>query len=657
MSITASLLRLAVAGTLGSLLAIAQGPTPLVTRSQQQNLEVLKSDAPRKAKADACRELAVIGGPEAVPTLVSLLASPELNHMARYALETMPAPAVSEALRGQLNTLRGRPLVGVIGTLGVRRDVQAVPHLAGFLDSTDGEVVRAAARALGRLGTLDALQPLMDGVSRANPEDLPAFVEGLGRAADILVAAGRTQEVLPLMDAYTDTSLPHQVRAAALRAAILARGANGVPLLREVLGDAEYVLFAAAVQVSFEVPGSPVTEVLAAALPSQPTADRQVVILGALGERGDRKAVPTILTATSSPTKAVQVAAVKALGMLPGDDLIPTYVALLKNPGREVAQAAREGLASLPGPAANAAILKLLDGTPSADQLVGIELVGRRRITDATPALLTAAGRGEPPVRAAALKQLGELGTDADIPAVLDLLLKATDDPGRDGAGEALTAIAARGRDTAAVGTRVIDALAVAPAPAKPALLEILASLGGPGALKAVQACSADSAADVRNAAIRALSAWKTADAAPALLELATRAGTDTDRRLALGGYLALARNTDLPAGQRLEMCRNAAPLVQRTEDQKQVLGALGLIPSPDAFRMAASHLDDPATRTEAAAALVAIADPLIRGQVTPELAKSVAETLGRLAATVPNADLARKARNLAEQATKKAGP
>ena len=46
--------------------------------------------------------------------------------MARYALETIPDPSVDDALRDALGKLKGRPLLGVIGSLGVRRDAKAV---------------------------------------------------------------------------------------------------------------------------------------------------------------------------------------------------------------------------------------------------------------------------------------------------------------------------------------------------------------------------------------------------------------------------------------------------------------------------------------------------------------------------------------------------
>ena len=89
--------------------------------------------------------------------LAALLCNEELSHMARYGLEPIPDPAVDAALRDALEKVKGRLLVGVIGSIGVRRDPKAVAPLVKRLDDPDSEVVQAAARALGRIGTLDAV--------------------------------------------------------------------------------------------------------------------------------------------------------------------------------------------------------------------------------------------------------------------------------------------------------------------------------------------------------------------------------------------------------------------------------------------------------------------------------------------------------------------
>jgi HEAT repeat protein len=576
--------------------------------------------------------------------------------MARYALETLPGESVNEALRAELTKLKGRPLIGVIGSLGVRRDPKAASAIAGLLNDGDALVVQASARALGRIGTPEAAEALLSGVSGVAPENFLAFVEGIGRAVDAAMARGEVARYEQLFDSYADTQLPHHVRAAALRGAILSRGPQGLGVMREALLGADYILFAAAVKTSFEIPGAPVTQVLAEVLPALTGADQKVVVAGALGQRGDKSALPALTQATAAGAKPVRLAAVRAVAMLSTGDALPVFLKLMTDADREVAQAAKDGLAGLPEKAADDAALKLLAGSNPAEQLAGIELIGRRRMTGSVPALVTVAERGTPPVRGAALKQVGELGTDAEIPTVVALLVKAGSEADINAAEQALITMAGKSKDGVAVAARVAPALEQAKPQAKAALLNVLAAIGGPGALKAVRGATGDSEAQVRTAAIRALGSWKTADAGPALLELASQAGNETERAISLGGYLGLAGNGDLPAGDRLTMCGQAAPLVKRPEDRKQLLAALGQIPAPEALQMALPHLEDPATRAEAGAAIVLIAEKLLQGDLKPQVAASLVAPLGKVAASVPNADVTRKAGNLAEQAKKKAG-
>ena len=88
-------------------------------------------------KVQACHRLAIIGTKEAVPALAALLSDEKLAHMARYALEPLPDPAADAALRDALGKLTGKLQVGVIDSLGVRRDEKAVDALVKLLGSPD----------------------------------------------------------------------------------------------------------------------------------------------------------------------------------------------------------------------------------------------------------------------------------------------------------------------------------------------------------------------------------------------------------------------------------------------------------------------------------------------------------------------------------------
>ncbi|MHC4096805.1 MAG: HEAT repeat domain-containing protein [Planctomycetota bacterium] len=147
-----------------ALVAVVSGPlfgqTIPPSGSEGKLIAVLKSNASHKEKADACRHLAIIGTKKAVAPLAALLVDEKLSHMARYGLEPIPDPAVDKAFRDALGKLKGRPLVGVIGSIGVRRDAKAVPALAKLLHNSGRDVTQAASRALGSIGNTDAAKAL-----------------------------------------------------------------------------------------------------------------------------------------------------------------------------------------------------------------------------------------------------------------------------------------------------------------------------------------------------------------------------------------------------------------------------------------------------------------------------------------------------------------
>ena len=143
-----------------------QGASSSAQDGEARNAEVakliatLQSDAALFDKAQACQRLAVIGGKEAVPALAALLADERLGTYARFGLEPIPDPSVDDALRDALGRLRGRPLAGVINSIGVRRDVKAVGALTRLANHPTSEVACEALVALGQIATFEAIETL-----------------------------------------------------------------------------------------------------------------------------------------------------------------------------------------------------------------------------------------------------------------------------------------------------------------------------------------------------------------------------------------------------------------------------------------------------------------------------------------------------------------
>jgi HEAT repeat protein len=633
-----------------ALLITAAVSIPVRAASEQEArlIAVLKSDAGQKAKADACRELARIGTKDSVPVLAGMLADEKMNHMARYGLETIPDPSVDAALREALATLKGRQLVGVIGSLGVRRDAQAVAPLARFLSDADALVADAAARAIGSIGTSESGKVLLAALPGASAANQLPVCEGLFRTAERLSASGKRPEAIAIYTQLVNAKAAHQVRAGAARGLIVAGGPEGIAALRQYLRSTDYVLFAAANRAAMELPAPAVTEALVTELGALP-ADNQIVVIKTLGRRGDAAAIPALLATAAKGPKPVRLAAIRAVPEIGQPVAAPAMVELLTDSDREIAQAAQESLAALPGKEVDAIVVAMLSNSESVRRIAALDLVARRRMTTSMPALLKATTDSDAKVRAAALRRVGELGGPQDMPALLDLLLKAKTGQDVDAAEQALVAICAKGGDAEAAAGAVAARMAQATPEQKGALLRVLSSVGGTTALASVRAAVSDPDAEVRASSIRALGEWKTADAAPDLLALAKSTTNPTERALCLRSYLGLASNPDMPAGQRLAMCRDASPLAQKPGEKKLLLSALSKIQTAQSVTLIAPYLDDADTKEEASAAVVAIAERMTKGRNAPGLSPKMAEILTKVAASTGNADLAKRATALAK--------
>ena len=181
---------------------------------------VLGTDASRAAKDFVCRKLSLIGSAESVPALAGLLADEKLSHMARYALERMPADEAVTAIRAALPKAKGRVKVGVINSLGVRRDAKSLAALVALLKDSDKEVVSAAAAALGSIGNADAAKAL---AALEAPEGLAlALADAQLACAEQLLADGKKLPAMAIYKSLAGVDQPKHIRVAATRGLLAA---------------------------------------------------------------------------------------------------------------------------------------------------------------------------------------------------------------------------------------------------------------------------------------------------------------------------------------------------------------------------------------------------------------------------------------------------
>jgi HEAT repeat protein len=644
-----------------------QTVVPATKQQVDKLVGVIKSDAPIKEKMDACRLLSIVGNKDAIAPLVALLGDEQLSHMARYGLEPIPDPAVDEALRKALGKLEGRPLIGVIGSIGVRRDVKAVEPLKEMLmgHDLDDDVTSAIVRALGNIGNSEASEILMTALEHTDEENRLAVCEGLFRCAESLAGQGRSEEAVAIYDKMRKLDSPHQVCAGALRGAILTRESagniarrpgetsrmyllrrnDGVALIMEHMRSNDYIMFSAAVQAAQEMKGTMVTRALTTELNQLP-ADNQILVIQTLGKRTDAAACPALSTLARNGEKSVRIAAIKSLSEIGDASAVPALVELLNDGDSEISKAAQESLASVPGPEADEAVTKMLKSRQASRRLTALELISRRRMMSSVPAVLEATGDDDQKIRSSALRKVGELGSLSELPALLDLLIKYKQSQDLDAVERALSAICMKTDNPESYTTKFTNLLDRVQPLQKSALLRVLGVIGGSSALEAVRAEVNSSNELVREVAIRALSGWKTADAAPHLLALAKESQIPSQKAATLRGYINLVLDESLSTGKKLEMCKQAIALIQRNEEKKLLLGVLGTVPATEALSMAMNYVDDSLVRNEACFAVVAICDKIVLQN--PD---EVADAIGKVLKTTKNRNVTRRARQVLNKA------
>lgn len=600
--------------------AILRGQNNLSPRQDDaaRNAEVaklialLQSDAAPFDKAKACQRLALIGTKEAVPALAALLADERLGNYARFGLEPIPDPTVDDALRDALGKLHGRLLVGAINSVGVRRDAKAVGALAKLAGDPSPEVAPSALAALGQIATSEAVETMQRALAGDSAALRAAAADACLVAAERLLAQGKREESVRLCDAAGHADVPQQILAAATRAAILARQSAGAPLLLEQLKSGDENMFAIALRTSRELPGSDVTSSLVAELDRLPPA-RQVLLIRAIGDRQDATASPAMRKlAASGPTEARAVA-IHVLGQLGDVSAVTVLLEAVLSGDPALAQAAQSSLMKLRGNSADEIIVTNLNRAEPKARAILLDLVGRLSIASAIPAVLRAAHDPDEPVRLAAIKALGRIIGLKEFGVLTDRLAVAKSPQEAAAVQEALKVACLRMPDPDACVGRLLDCLPNAPIGSKCFLLELLGSVGGARALKAVSAAAEDSNEDLQDAATRVLGKWMSVDAAPELLKLAKTLRSDKFKVRTLRGYIRIAQQMGLPAAQKLDMCEEAFRAAQRDEERRLVLAVLGHTATTKAMSMVVPHLANPALAEEAATAALRIGEKTVQ--------------------------------------------
>ena len=616
----------AIAAALALVCSWAHGLQAAPSR-EPELLAVIRSETPEAEKAVAFKGLAVHGSPACVADVATYLANERLSSWARIALEAIPGDEASAALRAAAapgTALASRQLVGVINSLGVRRDVAAVPLLVARLGDGDANVAEAAAAALGKIGSADAATALAAALVTGKP-DRDTVAEACVVCGERRIEAGDTAAAVGLFDAVRKADVSEQRQAEAWRAAILARGREGVPLLVELLQSPSQRLFNMGLFTSREfAAGADRDAALAyevdlalvkAGAGSAPLrADRAALVIDLLADRnagGAGAAVQqALLESAAAGEPEVRLAAIRAVGRCGDAAAAVRLLEVAETGAGAMAAAARQAVAGMTADGVDEKIVARLDSTTALPLVVG--LIGDRRILTASAKVKPLVDHADPAVRSTALAALGSIVSLGDLGILVRRATAPRDEAEAGVAVAALKEAAVRMPDRDGCAAAIAAGLGSAGERAG-VLLETLGDVGGPKALATVATAASSGDQALQDAATRVLGKWMTADAAPVLLDLATTDKAGAYRGRALKGYVRIARQFALPEAERAEMCRRALAAADDPADRKGVIEILVRYPHATTLAVAKEAVALPDVSAEAQAAVATIEGKLAK--------------------------------------------
>ena len=615
---------------LAALLGASTAGVTTTHGQQHELLNLLRSEAPAAEKAIACKKLAIHGSALAVPELSKLLPDPRLSSWARIALEAIPGEAADEALRQAAHTMKGRLLVGVINSIGVRRDTQAVHILVKKLEETDTEVASAAAVALGHIANPTATKTLRNGLTTTSEKIRSAVAEGCVLCAERLLSEGESMAATEIYDQVRQADVSMQRTIEATRGAILSRKQEGIPLLIQTFRSENKKLFQLALGTIREFPGAEIDKALAEEVASAPPR-RAALLIQAMADRTETVVLKVVLQAAVEGDKQVRLSAIDSLRRIGDDSCLQSLLQIAIEGDSDLAQAAQETLALLPSSNVDGKIVALLSSAEGSAYPILLQLVGQRRI-NAVEDVLQALNRSDERVRHTALVALGEIVSLQQLSLLVSQAITPKHPTDATVAQRALKTASVRMPDREACAGQLVKALRLAPDASKTVLLEILSAVGGTKALQAVATAAKSEEPQLQDTGSRLLGKWNSVAAAPLLLDLAKTGPVEKYRVRALRGYIGLARRFAMPDQQRAEMLRSALEATDRTAEHRLVLDVLQLHPSAPGLKLAADATKIPALESNAKTAAMVIAKKVAKeGVDARELLSRVGLEIGNL--------------------------
>lgn len=369
-----------------------------------------------------------------------------------------------------------------------------------------------------------------------------------------------------------------------------------VKMIVRLLGESDREFRAAGLdQVRNSAKGAAATKAFTGQLKSL-KPDGQVALLAALGDRGDKTALPAVLELIeSSKDEAVRAAGILAIGSLGSVDNVPFLVKQLSGSSSAEQAAAKRALVLVIGETVPKVLAAQAKTAAPAAKATLIDVLANRRASGESATFIAATTDDNAQVRGAAMSALGQLGQPDQIAAMLPGVLKAERGTERDNAERQVALVCSRIDNEKERGTKLIDALKTVPPAGRDELLSLVGRVGGPTLIDFVAAIATEDNPARRQLGIDALSKWPDATAADKLMEIMSKATDPAEKHQAFQGFVKICSTRDGRSDkQRLDRMKEAMKVAATPEEASFVINRTRTAYDVESLRFVLPYLEQP---------------------------------------------------------------
>ena len=558
------------------------------------------------------KQLQQIGGDASIEAVKSYIINKEACEPSVAVILAAGGEKAEKALAEALKNKDITCAASVMNALASMKSKIAVSEYIEWASGTDFNIKKAAYNALAMSGSPLAYPVLSDVAKNVlyiwevtgATSSLLNYADMAGKEGDIKTM----DKICKLVISKIKEDGAIQNKSAALAIYTRYHMEDAMPLILKAASHPDNQYRTAAMRFSLNIPGpEAVSAWIRYFKKAIPAAKPEIIAM--LGVRGDGLALPLINSALSDENMDVRKEAAEAIVKISGKESMNSlinYLISFKTPEDQVI--AKQALMTVTNNENAGLLLPVLkEGTPEAKKTV-LELLAWNKDNKYFSDVFPFTSSEDEMVKTAAIKSLSGLSGPGNLDELTGLLFKAEKAEHITDLQNAI-AVAANKIPDQEKRSEMLVKLLEKGGSSSSKIIPVLSKTGGREALDAVLKAFNSGSTEIRDISFKSLTGWRDYNASSALYEIIA-SGNKTYEDQAFNGYIRLIRTAELPDEQKLLLLRKLMPFASSSEKKNAIINELGRLKTYPTLFFVSDYLDDPATSSDAARAIMNIALP-----------------------------------------------